>query len=112
MKPSKVNEFWKIHSGTNKEMRFKIASAYFRPIDVNDDGTVVRQVDTNMKSNGKGGISNEGAPFTVGIPFPSACLEDVKMIQDTPDSLILVRLQFRLEGAEHPEYHPVDRNQL
>jgi hypothetical protein len=79
---------------------------------LNDDGTDVRQVDTNMKSNGKGGISNKGAPFTVGIPFPSACLEDVKMIQVTPDNLILVRLQIRLEVVEHPEYHAVDRNQL
>jgi hypothetical protein len=33
IKPSKADEFWKIHSGTNKEMRFKIASVHFRPIE-------------------------------------------------------------------------------
>eukprot|EP00596_Hydrurales_sp_CCMP1899_P005909 CAMPEP_0119037490 /NCGR_PEP_ID=MMETSP1177-20130426/5875_1 /TAXON_ID=2985 /ORGANISM="Ochromonas sp, Strain CCMP1899" /LENGTH=212 /DNA_ID=CAMNT_0006998825 /DNA_START=297 /DNA_END=935 /DNA_ORIENTATION=+ len=31
-----------------------------------------------MKSYSNRGISNKGAPFTAGIPCPSACLEDVK----------------------------------
>lgn len=78
VQPSEFDKLWMIHSGVNKEIRLRIDSVHFRPIDVNDDGTIVRQTGSNNRKNKNRGISNKGVPFTAGIPCPSASLDDVR----------------------------------
>jgi hypothetical protein len=75
IKSSKIDGLWNIHNGESKKKRLRIDSVHFRPVDVNDNGTVVAQI---KKSNSSSGLSNIGTPLTAGIPCPSASLEDVK----------------------------------